>query len=129
MHQSPVMPQLQPQAQLQRLSGRGDDADSEERKKANALNKKSVAGSEKRNQTNYSALALEQARNQINDAAAAASHASAAAAGADADTSCGSAAASQSDKGDSQLTDGSATSLRDCQCRRCSGCLLRSRRS
>ena len=93
-------------------AGRGDDADSEERKKAERAEQKERRWLEKRNKTNYSALALEQARNQINDAAAAASAiTSAAAAGADADTSCGSAAASESDKGDSQLTDGSATSV------------------
>ncbi|MCK0535595.1 MULTISPECIES: DnaT-like ssDNA-binding domain-containing protein [unclassified Anaerobiospirillum] len=90
-------------------AGRGDDEDSEERKKAERAEQKERRWLEKRNKTNYSALALEQARNQINDAAAAASAiTSAAGAGAAADTSCGNAAASESDKGDSQLTDGSA---------------------
>ena len=93
-------------------AGRGDDEDSEERKKAERAEQKERRWLEKRNKTNYSALALEQARNQINDAAAAASAiTSAAGAGAAADTSCGSAAASESGKGDSQLTDGSATSV------------------
>ena len=93
-------------------AGRGDDEDSEERKKAERAEQKERRWLEKRNKTNYSALALEQARNQINDAAAAASAiTSAAGAGAAADTSCGNAAASESDKGDSQLTDGSATSV------------------
>ena len=95
-------------------AGRGDYEDSEERKKAERAEQKERRWLEKRNKTNYSALALEQARNQINDAAAAASaitSAAGAGAGAAADTSCGSAAASESDKGDSQLEDGSATSV------------------